>query len=32
MDLGTVLSNLMKMPSQYEVPNAVIRDVRQVFV
>jgi len=32
MDLGTVLSNLMKIPSVYEGPNAAMRDVRQVWL
>ena len=32
MDLGTVLSNLMKVPSAYEGAHSAMRDVRQVWI
>ena len=32
MDLGTVLSNIMKVPSAYEGAHSAMRDVRQVWI
>jgi hypothetical protein len=32
MDLGTVLSNVLRVPTHYEGPNSAIRDVRQVWI
>ena len=32
MDLGTVRSNMMKVPSAYEGPHSAMRDVRQVWI